>query len=120
MVRPASLGLRGPYRPALRGSFTSESNCHAAVVEPPVLGAMRRSPEVQALLANGLCQLADDVALGAHLGRAPIGEAAVVHGETVVMLGHRHDDTSLPLCGTVPPIALASNFSALNRGMKFL
>ena len=51
---------------------------------------MGRDAEDEALRAHGLGQLADDVALRAHLRRAPVGERAVVHREAVVVLGDRH------------------------------
>ena len=40
---------------------------------------------------DGPGQLADDVAPGAHFRRAPVGKAAVVHRESVVVFGHGHD-----------------------------
>src|SRR5664279_2920731 len=40
--------------------------------------------------AHRLRQFSGSVALGTHLDHSPVADAAVVHGETVMMLGHGH------------------------------
>lgn len=64
--------------------------CAPAVEEPVVLGAVRGQPEMQPLRANGLGQFAQQVALGPHLHRRPVGQLGVVQRKAVMVLGHRH------------------------------
>src|ERR1035438_5751964 len=46
---------------------------------------------MQALSANGLGEVADEVALRAHLDGGPVGESTVVHCEPVMMFEDRND-----------------------------
>mgnify|MGYP000344961181 CR=1 FL=1 len=62
----------------------------AGMEEPPVLGPMAGEAEDQPPRPDGLGQVADDIAPGPHADGVPLREAAVVHGEAVVVLGHRH------------------------------
>src|ERR1019366_8129021 len=64
---------------------------HAAVVPPPMLGAMRRHAEVQAALASGGSKLTNHVTLRPHLRRIPVADVRVVHGESVAVLAYRHN-----------------------------
>ncbi len=64
---------------------------HALSKEPPMLDAVRGEAEDQPFGPRGLGQLAHHVALRPHLGRAPVRERRVVHGEAVVVLGYGHD-----------------------------
>ena len=57
--------------------------------EPPIFGVMHGHHKAHALGANGPLQLADDIALGAHLAGAPLGIAGIPHREAVMMLGDR-------------------------------
>ena len=63
----------------------------AAVVEPPVLGAVRGRAEMQSLFAHRHGEFAHHVALRAHFRGAPFRQIGGVHGEAIVMLRHRHD-----------------------------
>jgi len=45
---------------------------------------------MQALGANGLCQVANNVALRPHFRRRPIRKIGVVHGKPVMVLGDGH------------------------------
>ena len=81
--------------------------------------AVGRGTQMQAFGSNGLGEIAPEIATRAHLHGGPIGKAAVIHGEAVVMLEHGNYvlraglfEQARPRCG--------SYFSALNRGMKSL
>ena len=67
------------------------ADCAAAVEEEIVLDAMGGGAEVQAFGADCFGEIAPEIALGAHFGGGPVGEAGVVHGEAVVMLGNGND-----------------------------
>ena len=62
----------------------------AAVVKPPVLGAVRRRAKMQSLFAHGRGQLAHHVALRPHLRGAPLRKVGGVHRETIMMLSDGH------------------------------
>jgi len=62
--------------------------------EPPVFRVVHGDHEAHALGADRLLQLADHIALGPHLAGAPIGIAAIPHGEAIVMLGDRPSKSS--------------------------
>ena len=64
---------------------------HASVEEPGILGAMGGDAEHQALLLDGSLQQTDDVLVGSHVYGVPRVQVAVVHGESIVMLGHGDD-----------------------------
>ena len=82
------IGLRRAVEPGIARVSDIGIERHAAIVEPPVLGAMRRRAEVQSLPSDGCGQLVHHVALWPHPGGAPLGQVAVVHREAVVMLRH--------------------------------
>ena len=92
---------------------------HPIAEEPPVLGPVRRKAEDEPLAANRLGKLADNVAFRAHLRGVPVRKPTVVHGESVVVLGHGNDKLRARLAEQFRPMP-GSNFSALNWGMKSL
>jgi hypothetical protein len=81
---------RGPVERSEAGIAHVGVELHALVEEPPVLRAVRGDAEDETLATDGLGQLADHVATGPPLERAPLREGVVVHREAVVVLGHRH------------------------------
>src|SRR6266542_5582008 len=85
--------------------FDIQSRIHKRVV----FHAMERETEDQPLTPDGGGQLAQEIAPGTHSFGVPTSQRAVVHCETIVMLGHRHHVASArlleeygPLCGLVP------------------
>ncbi len=59
--------------------------------EKPVLCAVGGCTAYQAVLFKRLAQLPKRIALRAHLSRVPVGQAALIHLEPVMMLRHRND-----------------------------
>ena len=63
----------------------------AAVEEEIVLDAVGGGAEAEAFGADSFRQVAPEIAAGAHFCGGPVGEAAVVHGEAVVMFENGDD-----------------------------
>jgi hypothetical protein len=99
------LGLRRPVERLEARVAHVGVELAAAVDEPPMFRPVRRQPEGQALLPHRRRKLADHVAFGPHLRRGPLREPAIVHGEPVVMLGHRHHVARARLSKQLRPCA---------------
>src|SRR6266478_4154231 len=91
----------------VEGGETGEVGTNVRLADPPVeihdigvngaadsekeivLDPVRRRSKVKAFGPYRFCQVANHVAVWAHLGRGPVAQSAVIHGETIVMFGHR-------------------------------
>src|SRR6476659_3228319 len=71
---------------------------------------------MHALHSDGCGQFAKHIPLGAHLACAPIGQVRLVHGETVVMFGHRYDVTC---AGVMKKLCPYSGIEALGREFRY-
>ena len=66
-------------------------NCAARPQEEIMFDAVRRHAKMQPGGPYRLRQFPGGIAMRSHFGHRPIAQSAVVHRESVVMLGHRHD-----------------------------
>src|SRR5436305_14013220 len=64
---------------------------------------MRGSTEMESALTGCSGKLSDDVALRPHLGRTPVSEPAIVHGESVVVFGYGDDVLGTGLLKEISP-----------------
>src|SRR5208283_1893758 len=63
----------------------------AAVKKEVMLHAVRRSAQAEAPFAQGFGEFTIHIAVGAHLYGGPIGDAAVIHGEAIVVFKDGND-----------------------------
>ena len=87
------LNLRRPVQGGVLRVVDVGRDATAAIHEPIVLDAMGGCAKVKALGPDCFFQVTDQITLRPHLDSGPVGETAVVHLETVMVLKDGNDIT---------------------------